>query len=350
MAFHPNQKECRICANELGNQLHQAREMFLGTRDPFTYIECASCGTVQIQDVPDLHPYYSGEYYSFQPINESERTPGILKNSIRSVGAALRRRAADYYGGRRSIVNSFIFRQISKHAVHLLVGFPDYLKETAVDLLIGPTSKVLDVGSGAGQTLVNLSHFGFRDLLGVDPFIESNRQYGSSVRVLKAELSEVNGQFDLVLVNHTIEHMRDPCATLKEIHRLLKPGRYAIIRMPVVSYAWRKYGANWVQLDAPRHLCLFTAAHFSKLAAEAGFDVKEIRYDSTAFQFWGSEQYVRNIPLLDESSYFVNPEKSAFTANQIATYSAEAALLNSRGEGDQAAFYLYRSRPSDLVD
>lgn len=57
MAFHLNQKECRICANESGNQLYEAREMFFGTRDPFTYIECASCGTIQIQDVPDLAPW-----------------------------------------------------------------------------------------------------------------------------------------------------------------------------------------------------------------------------------------------------------------------------------------------------
>ena len=68
--------------------------------------------------------------------------------------------------------------------------------------------------------------------------------------------------------------------------------------------------------------------------------MKKIRYDSTAFQFWGSEQYQRDLPLLHQSSYFVNPETSAFTAEQIAAYTAEADRLNARGEGDQAAFYL----------
>lgn len=343
MAFHPNQRECRICANVSGNKLLQAREMFFGTRDAFTYIECATCRTVQIQDVPDLHRYYSSEYYSFQPIIESERTPGILKNSLRAAGAAIRRRAADYYGGKRSVVNSLVVRLVSKRAAHLLVGYPEYLKEISFDLKIGPTSKVLDVGSGAGQTLVSMSHFGYRDLLGVDPFIESDRQYGSSVRVLKAELSELNSQFDLVLANHTIEHLRDPRAALKEIHRLLKPGHYSIIRTPVVSYAWSRYGTDWVQLDAPRHLFLFTAEHFSKLAAEAGFEMKEVQYDSTAFQFWGSEQYARDVPLLDERSYLVSPEKSLFTAEQIAFYTAAADKLNARGEGDQAVFYLQRN-------
>jgi predicted SAM-dependent methyltransferase len=160
------------------------------------------------------------------------------------------------------------------------------------------------------------------------------------IRLLKGTVTDLNQQFDLVLANHSLEHALDPVTTLREIHRLLKAGRYAIIRMPVVSEAWRKYGTNWAQLDAPRHLFLFSADTFSNLAASVGFEVKEIKFDSTSFQFWGSEQYARNIPLLDESSYFVNPEKSSFTARQIATYSAEAAALNARRQGDQAVFYL----------
>jgi SAM-dependent methyltransferase len=317
--------------------------MFFGTRDPFPYIECASCGTLQIQAVPDLRPYYSGDYYSFQPVIQRDSPTGIVKASSRAFGAALRKRAADFYSGRRSFVNNFIVSQISRRAPHLLVGFPDYLKGTSLDLLTGTAAKVLDVGSGAGQTLMSLSHFGFRNLLGVDPFVESSFEYASGVRVLKTELSELNGQFDLVLINHTIEHVYDPRATLTEIHRLLKPGRYAIVRMPVLSYAWRKYGTNWVQLDAPRHLFLFKADRFSHLAAETGFEVKKIRYDSTAFQFWGSEQYLRDVPLLHESSYFVSAEKSPFTTEQIASYTVEADKLNERGEGDQAVFYLHRN-------
>jgi predicted SAM-dependent methyltransferase len=212
-----------------------------------------------------------------------------------------------------------------------------------LELFAGPRSEVLDVGSGAGETLVSLSHFGFRDLIGVDPFIASDIEYSSGVRVLKSELEDVRGQFELVLANHTIEHLPDPRATLKEIYRLLKPRRYAIIRIPILSYAWRKYGTDWVQLDAPRHLFLFTAEEFSKLASAAGFKVRKIRYDSTAFQFWGSEQYARDIPLMHESSHFVNPENSPFTSEQIASYTAEADRLNARGEGDQAAFYLRKT-------
>jgi SAM-dependent methyltransferase len=152
------------------------------------------------------------------------------------------------------------------------------------------------VGSGAGLALLSLSHFGFRDLTGVDPFIESGIDYAEGVRVLKAELSDLDGQFDLVMANHSLEHVPDPRGALREIRRLLKPGRYAVVRIPVVGRAWREYGTNWVQLDPPRHLFVFTARTFEGLAAEEGFSADEVAYDSTAFQFWGSEQYARDIP------------------------------------------------------
>ena len=59
---------CRVCGNQTGNKLHHAREMLMGRRDPFVYVECGACGTLQIRDVPDLRPYYGANYYSFQPL------------------------------------------------------------------------------------------------------------------------------------------------------------------------------------------------------------------------------------------------------------------------------------------
>jgi SAM-dependent methyltransferase len=334
---------CRVCGNALGNRLHHAREMFIGTRDPFTYFECAACGTLQIREVPDLRPYYSGGYYSFRPVPTRGPAGGLKKRLARLVGAAVRKRASEYYCDRRRALGELrhpLGKLFAGCAGRLVIGFPDYLKDTKLHLGLGPNSAVLDVGSGAGGALLSLSHFGFRDLTGLDPFIESSIDYPEGVRVLKTELSDLDRQFDLVMANHSLEHVPDPRQVLREIRLLLMPGRYAVVRIPVVARAWREYGVDWVQLDPPRHLFLFTARTFEKLAGEEGFSVDEVAYDSTTFQFWGSEQYMRDIPLSDERSYFVNPARSIFTDKQIADYAARAAELNARGEGDQAIFYL----------
>jgi len=45
---------CRICGNSVGNKTHAAREMMFGMRDVFHYLECASCGCVQLVDTPGI--------------------------------------------------------------------------------------------------------------------------------------------------------------------------------------------------------------------------------------------------------------------------------------------------------
>jgi hypothetical protein len=113
------------------------------------------------------------------------------------------------------------------------------------------------------------------------------------------------------------------------------------------KFAWREFGTDWVQLDAPRHLFLHTEKSIRILAQRTGFAVREITYDSSAFQFWGSEQYRQGIPLHDKRSYLVDRRRSPFTRREIAAFEKRATELNSRGDGDQGCFYLVRGIDSD---
>jgi hypothetical protein len=78
------------------------------------------------------------------------------------------------------------------------------------------------------------------------------------------------------------------------------------------------------------------------LCDQAGFEIKEVTHDSTAFQFWGSEQYKAGISLVAENSYSKNKEKSIFSKEQIAEYTKRIGELNSRQLGGDAVFYLYK--------
>ncbi len=318
--------------------------MFLGTRDTFEYNECGSCGTLQIQQVPDPKPYYPASYYSFQPANETTgELPATLPVRVKKrLGAFLRRSSANYYcerhapGGNKNLLGRYVAGNMRR----MTVGFPDYLKDTTLDLSLDLNSKILDVGCGAGITLLSLREFGFTKLIGVDPFLENAITYRNGVRILKTELDELEDLFDLIIASHSLEHVPEPRQALQQINRLLRKGQWAIVRIPLVGYAWERYRTAWVALDAPRHLFIFSRRSFSNLAEEAGFEVVEVAFDSTAFQFWGSEQYKLDIPLMDERSYFVNPQNSIFSSQQLTEFSRQASELNEREEGDQAIFYL----------
>jgi SAM-dependent methyltransferase len=206
-----------------------------------------------------------------------------------------------------------------------------------------PDYQILDVGCGSGKLLLRLKKKGFSNLTGIDPFIHEDIFYQNGVNILKKEIKDVEGQFDFIMLHHSLEHMSNPLETFENLYRILKPDRFALIRTPVASsYAWKKYGANWVQLDAPRHLFLHTVKSMQILADKVGFEIHDIIFDSTEFQFLGSEQYMRDIPLKDIRSYKTKSNESIFSEEEVRHFKEKAAELNKNGEGDQACFYLYK--------
>lgn len=204
--------------------------------------------------------------------------------------------------------------------------------------------KILDVGCGNGELLSEFRKYGFKNLTGIDPFIENDIHLDNGVIIYKKEIEELDSVFDFIIFNHSFEHMSLPLEVLKKTYSILNPGGFVLIRVPVTGEAWEKYHENWVQIDAPRHFYIHSIKSMKILTEKAGFKLNDIVFDSTEFQFWGSEQYKKGIPLISEQSYAVNPGKSLFTPDEISSYLSEAKELNRKNEGDQACFYLMKPK------
>lgn len=319
--------ECRGCGNASGNAEHIAREMMFGTRDEFVYCECAKCGTLQIKEIPELAKYYPDNYLSFNSETPVGRT-AIHRFAARAIG--------QYFVEGRGFAGKLLSRKRPGFAGN----FPAALRDPELGLTFD--SRMLDFGCGKGQLLQTLHYFGFRDLTGADAFIEGDIELPTAVRILKRPLSELEPAFDLIIMSHSFEHLPDPKAALRDAFRLLRPGGHLLISMPVINFAWEKYGTDWVQLDAPRHLYLFTERAFVDLANDARFSVASVRYESTTFQFWGSEMYRKDIQLIPEGAPGVIHPPDIFTDAQMAEWEREAARLNAEGRGDTATFILKR--------
>jgi 2-polyprenyl-3-methyl-5-hydroxy-6-metoxy-1,4-benzoquinol methylase len=314
---------CVICGNAEGNKTHTAREMMFGFRDRFDYLECAGCGCLQLMTPPaDLSKYYPQNYYSFS------LTPlAIFNNRLKNVVKGWRYAYAVTDHG---LVGRMVYGRA-----------PDPVARTLAPLKLTKSSSILDVGCGTGYLLYALRNAGFRNVLGIDPYIDNTITYANGLRILKQSIHEAQGAWDVVMMHHAFEHVPDPLETLQAAARLLKAGGACLIRIPIASsYAWRHYGVNWVQLDAPRHYFLHTVESMRTLGNRVGLRLDSVAYDSTGFQFWGSEQYINGIPLESERSYSKDAAHSQFSADQIAAYEAKARDLNTQRLGDQAAFYL----------
>lgn len=325
-------RACPACGAGEVRSTYSVTEAMFGTGDRFHYDECARCGTLRLVSPPtDVSAYYPAHYYSVA--RDPERTVGraVARPLVRLlVRSALRTDGVASWPARvvgRVEPLGHHLRNLSSIAR----ARPDVLE-----------CRVLDVGSGSGTLVYALSLAGCRAAAGVDPHATSDRVFQTGGRVVRGSVADVGGLWDLVMFHHSLEHVTDPHAALVAARDALATGGCVLVRAPTVSSAaWERYGVDWVQIDAPRHHMLPSRAGMSRLAHLAGFRVEWLEDDSTAFQFWGSEQVRAGVPLFgDPRSRLATHRAAPFPRRQTAAWKHAARRLNAHGRGDQAIWCL----------
>jgi len=136
-----------------------------------------------------------------------------------------------------------------------------------------PPGKLLDIGCGNGQRLVQFRDRGW-DVEGqeIDERAVAVAREHFGLRIHAEPVEKLTGSYHAVILNHVIEHVPDPVGMLAQCHRLLcRDGQLVVITPNVAGYGHRKFGASWRGLEPPRHLHLFTPATLQRAAGLAGF-------------------------------------------------------------------------------
>jgi SAM-dependent methyltransferase len=300
---------CVACGPGVPFLAHRITEGMFATGESFDYHECERCGTLQISSVPDnLASYYdTGTYYSFSALRGRLDRRWLRTRPAR---AALR-------------VNTEIYLRTGRG-----YGFP-WAREAGIQ----PSDRLLDLGCGSGEALYKLWLYGYQRLTGSDPFLPRDTQIAPGVQLVRAYHWDVTGEFDWITMHHAFEHVADPRATLRSARRLLGAEGRVLVRIPLMGqFAWRHYGTSWAQIDPPRHLVLYTLPGIRKMADEEGFEVDQVFFDSTCFQFWASERVREGKPHAGA--------QGEFPTEQIDAWEAEAQRLNRAQDGDQVGIVL----------
>ena len=309
--------------------------MMFGTREWFDYRRCHACGTLQIETVPaDLERHYPPTYYSLTstplPAGERSAPTWLMRERVRPYLLGGRQ------GWRRAL-----------RAIDRYVAIPPDVTETVLPILARTRLRtfddpILDVGSGARPArLAAFRRGGFRRLLAIDPFVTTARYQGVPVR--RASIGEIEGSWRLVMFHHSFEHVEDPPAELAHTARLLENGGYLLIRMPVMgSGMWDRFGTDWVELDAPRHLFLFTSEGLTDLARRHGFEPVAVESDAGWWDLVASEQYRRDLGMYEPTSWFVDEKTSVFDREELLEFRRQSREMNERGTAGRAAFWFRR--------
>lgn len=132
---------------------------------------------------------------------------------------------------------------------------------------------VLDVGCGRGYLLKRLRRQGW-NCAGID-IPESpvpKKKNGMDCRVGDASaLPWSSGLFDLVVLNHVLEHVVDPWRACREAARVLRTGGILYLGVPnYASWQSRLFGAAWFPLEIPRHIFHFGPTTLLRVVSSAG--------------------------------------------------------------------------------
>lgn len=88
-------------------------------------------------------------------------------------------------------------------------------------------------------------------------------------------LAEVpDGIVDVVVTNHTLEHLSSPYEALLQIRAKLKPGGKIVIVVPIDDWRTQK---EWFPGDVNRHLFTWTPLNLGNLLDEAGYTIVKQR-------------------------------------------------------------------------
>ena len=260
-------KTCPWCGNPTEKSYIRLKDYFLSQED-FEVFECEHCHLLftDPRPTPDkIGAYYqSDEYYSHQQNNQ-----GLIPRIY-------------------EFVKSFnVKRKVNLALTHL------------------PQGKLLDIGCGVGDFLLQVKHNGWT-VAGIEPSDDAKNIAQQRLGFRPMDPSESanleDGSFDVITLWHVLEHIDDLKSQISELSRLLKPGGRLVIALPnFQSFDSQYYKDKWAAWDVPRHLNHFSQDTLRSILVDSGFqyfDTQKLVWDAYYISYLSEKYEHHSLPLL----------------------------------------------------
>ncbi len=278
---------CLLCG-DTGQLVYKGLQDRLGLPGEWDYLQCSICGLIWLnpspiqEDIPRLY----ATYYT-------HRRRAIASNQL----VVVARKVA-------------LSNQLTKRLLVALLrcGLLDPLAAPSfwshLWLTASQPGKLLDVGCGNGDFLSIMQALGWK-VWGVEPDQKAaavaQSDLGLHVKVATLEEAKfATNTFDVVRMNHVIEHLPDPIRTLHECARVLRPGGRLLISTPnAESLGHRIFRKDWLHLDPARHLWLFSARSLRVAVERAGLRIEALHTTARGAGFtWLTSWLIRREGIL----------------------------------------------------
>jgi SAM-dependent methyltransferase len=164
--------------------------------------------------------------------------------------------------------------------------------------------RLLDIGCGDGAFLLAAMEDGW-SVAGTEMNPASARAAGVTPVHESVEEARAQAPFDCITLWHSLEHMRDPHATLKSLACMLAPDGLLVVAVPdAEGLQARLFGSSWFHLDVPRHLYHFGARALTGLLDNAGFAPLREWHQEFEYDLLGWSQSALNLLMPAPNIFF----------------------------------------------
>lgn len=169
-----------------------------------------------------------------------------------------------YHRDQDYLQSEFLFRNFFLRRVKIIQNF-----------INGP-GKVLEVGSSIGTFLKLFKDRGW-EAWGVEPSGSANIARKRGLKILNQTIEEARlpkNYFDLIVLNHTLEHFENPTPILKKVRSLLQPKGKIFVDVPNFGgLSASVCRSRWPYLIPEEHYYQFAPDTLKKVFEKSGFRV-----------------------------------------------------------------------------
>ena len=287
---------CESCGaigykNVLDNQIHDYQLNGKAATWHYSLRQCTNCGMGFISPKPSfeiLQTFYSSNYGSYTAATNLEKEATSLKYKLAkfryasTFGSSINNRAATALG----MMSEWLTGKVVSYTLGIPLNLPN-------------DANILELGYGSGSWLLIMKQLGFTNLQGydIDANIENKKKLETAKIKLHSgcflDLAPPDNCFDLIRLEHVLEHLLEPDNILKELHRILKPGGYLVMSFPSINaISFSLCPKHSALRESPRHLYLHTTMSARNIIARAGFKIINIRIYAVVRQL---ESVINNI-------------------------------------------------------
>ena len=216
------------------------------------------------------------------------------------------------------------------HLIELFIYLSRLMRKKRVNRLV-KKGRILDIGCGRGLFLDIMKRDGWA-VTGVE-FNKETASYASEVYGIKviteSSIDTLHDEsFDVITINHVLEHSQRPAELISECKRLLKRRGLLVIAIPNIFSLQASSGNKvWFHLDLPFHINHFSEKGVSLLLKKYSFSIFKSRQFDLEHNPFGWLQTLLNLSGIKENLFYNLLKSSHSRSNELINTSKRDLVL-----------------------